>query len=323
MFLLLYSCGDKECGDDIPVDENLAMVEIQRLEDDFFQLSTYKDAVLFLDNNPAVAEAFFQRSQYPHDSIIINRLLKLSQNPYLDTIRLEVNKEFGQLTDITLTFTQVFNRIKYYYPDFKAPMIKTMITGLADGGDIIVTPDVILIGLDWFLGRSATYKPSDVPAYILERMQKDYLVPTAILFLSNAFNATKLEDKSMLAEMIYYGKAYAFTRKMLPCVPDSILLGYTNKELEGINFNEERIWAHFVNESLLYENNHFIKVKYLNERPNVPEIGDDCPGRIGRWLGWEIIKAYEGRSKEDFVSMMNNTDVANIFMQSKYRPNPH
>ncbi len=319
---LFSSCGPDSCEDAITI-ENPESISIVRLEDAFFNMKTTQDVLLFLDKNPNIAEAFFQRSQYPDDSIVVNRLLQLVNNPYLDTVRQEVNAEYSDLSSMEEAFSSALNRIKYYYPDFKIPKIKTMVSGLADGGDLLITPEEIVIGLDWFLGNSATFKPNNVPEYILDRMQKEYIVPTTVLFLSNLFNETDLKDNSMLAEMIYYGKAYEFTAKILPCIPDTVLLGYSAEALAGVNFNQEKIWGHFVNEELLYENSQFIKVKYMNERPNVAEIGDECPGRIGRWLGWEIIKAYKKNTQEDFISLMKNKDAKSIFTQSKYRPNPH
>ena len=321
--LLISSCGDKPCGENINTDEIIVNVEIERLEDDFFVLASEQEALRFMEDNPVLAEAFYQRSQYPHDSVLVNKLLGLSSNPYLDTVRKEVDLLFDELTDISESFENAFARIKYYYPEFEPPEIKTIITGLGDGSDLYVSPELIILGLDWFLGEKGTYRPQDIPQYIRKRLNKEYLVPSCILFLSDSFNATALEDKTMLAEMIYFGKAYAFTKEILPCAPDSVILGYGQQEIDGINFNQERIWAHFVEESLLYETNHFVKTKYLNERPNVPEIGDKCPGRIGRWLGWQIIQNYQEESGIGFVDLMQETDAGKIFTQSKYRPNPH
>ena len=48
----------------------------------------------------------------------------------------------------------------------------------------------------------------------------------------------------------------------------------------------------------MYESSHFIKNKYVNERPNVTEIGNECPGRIGQWLGWKIVNAYMKNNPE-------------------------
>ncbi|MDN5216372.1 gliding motility lipoprotein GldB [Fulvivirgaceae bacterium BMA12] len=321
--LLISSCGDKPCGEDIDIQNIDVNVEIERLEDEFFELTTAEEAITFLDENPVLSEAFYQRSQFPNDSILVNKLLSLAGSPYLDTMRREVDTLFGELTDIRASFEGAFRRIKYYYPEFQPPEIKTIITGLGDGSDLYISPELIIIGLDWFLGEAGSYAPNNIPQYIKQRLTKDYLVPSCIMFLSDPFNATALEDKTMLAEMLYFGKAYAFTKEMMPCISDSLILGYSGQQIKEINFNQERIWGHFVDESLLYETNHFVKVKYLNERPNVPEIGDKCPGRIARWLGWQVIQNYRKKSDIGFVDLMKEVDAGEIFRQSKYRPTPH
>ena len=91
--------------------------------------------------------------------------------------------------------------------------------------------------------------------------------------MSSGLNKTEIEDKSMLAEMIYYGKAYYFTSQVLPHTQDSLLIGYSAEELQNINQNEDVIWAHFVEKQLLYETSHFTKKKYMDERPK----------NIGNW----------------------------------------
>jgi len=93
--------------------------------------------------------------------------------------------------------------------------------------------------------------------------------------------------------------------------------------VDGINHNQERIWSHFIDKSLLYDTNHFTKKKYVDERPSIPEIGDDCPGRIGRWLGWKIIQKYKKESGTELTDLMEEVDAKKIFMQSKYRPENH
>ena len=320
--LLISSCAEKQCGEDINTEHLTVNVEIERLEDAFFALNSAEEAIGFMDAYPVLAEAFYQRSQYPHDSVLVNKLLGLSSSPHLDTVRMEVDLLFGDLNDIRESFEEAFKRIKYHYPGFEPPKIQTIITGLGDGSDLYVSPDLIILGLDWFLGEGATFRPKDIPQYIRRRLNKAHLVSSCILFLSDSFNATNLENKTMLAEMVYFGKAYAFTREMLPCIPDSVLLGYSQEEIDGINYNQERIWAHFIEESLLYEANHFVKIKYLNERPNIPEIGDKCPGRIARWLGWQVIRKYREGTGTEFAALMKETDANKIFTQSKYRPDP-
>jgi hypothetical protein len=80
------------------------------------------------------------------------------------------------------------------------------------------------------------------------------------------------------------------------------------------------IWAHVIDNKLLYETNDRIKDKYTGERPNVTEIGSDCPGRIGQWLGWRIVSRYRTENPEiTLVELMQNANAREIFEQSKYK----
>ncbi|NJN42061.1 MAG: hypothetical protein HC811_07420 [Flammeovirgaceae bacterium] len=59
--------------------------------------------------------------------------------------------------------------MKYYYPDFKPPVIKTMLTGLET--DLYVSDSLIVIGLDYYLGKGAKYRPN-MYEYMLRRYEK-------------------------------------------------------------------------------------------------------------------------------------------------------
>ena len=64
-----------------------------------------------------------------------------------------------------------------------------------------------------------------------------------------------------------------------------------------------------------------MKNKFIGESPNVYEISEKCPGRIGAWLGWEIVKKYMDKNPEvSIVDLMNDTDAHRIFQMSGYKP---
>ena len=109
---------------------------------------------------------------------------------------------------------------------------------------------------------------------------------------------------------------------MLPCTPDSTLIWYDQKEFDGINENQEIVWAHFIENELLFETSHLVKKKYLDERPKTFEIGTECPPRVATWLGWQIVKKYSSdKPKVSLQELMQLSDAKAIFDESKYRPN--
>jgi hypothetical protein len=93
--------------------------------------------------------------------------------------------------------------------------------------------------------------------------------------------------------------------------------------MADINFNEGKIWAHFIQKSLLFETSHFKVNKYTGERPNVPEISARCPGRIATWIGWQIVKKYMAENPQvTLPQLMAQNDAQKIFTLSKYKPKP-
>ena len=316
--LLLAGCGKKGC--DIPAEiTNLPVnIAIEQLEKPFFKLETREQIVQFLDAHPQFSEKYLNRSRYPHDSVLVNVLYKLVSSKDMDQLVEATDKKFGKAEDLEQDLELAFKHIKHYYPQFAVPKVQTFISGFAN--DITVTDSLLVISLENFIGPGAPYRP-DYPQYILNRYKPDYIVPTAVLAYSNQFNKTDFLNKSLMAEMVYYGKAYYFTSKMLPCTPDSVLMGYTDQNIADLYYNQDKIWAHFIEHNLLYETSHFKVNKYIGERPTTQEIGSKAPGRIGRWVGLQIVRAYmENHPDVTLQQLMAEKDPQKIFSQSGYKP---
>ncbi len=125
----------------------------------------------------------------------------------------------------------------------------------------------------------------------------------------------------MLADMITYGKAYYFAKHMLPCTPDSVIMSYTAEDMEGLRANAGTVWTHFLENDLLFETNHMVKKKYLDERPKTYEIGDKAPGRIGTYVGWDIVRSYMRQNSDiTLQELMEESDPQKILNGSNYAP---
>ncbi len=316
VFLLFNACTtDSEKKIDVSGIE--ADVKITRLEQELFSLESRDEVKAFLENHKLFTQDFLQQTQFPVDSNVVNAVFQLATDTNVRVLLNETQEKFKDMSNVEKEFEQAFKHIKYYYPDFVVPQVHTIITGF--GNDIFVSDSLIVIGLDYFLGDKGTYRP-DVPQYILRRYRKEYIVPMTVMAISRNYNQTNEKDNTLLGDIIYYGKSYEFMSHMMPSTPDSLIIGYTDKQLQGAKENRDIIWAHFVDKKLLYETSHFTKTKYVDERPYTAEIGSEAPGAIGRWLGWEIVKAYmKEKEQVSIAELMKNTDAQSIFMQSKYK----
>jgi hypothetical protein len=321
LFLLaaLTSCQPKEpkcvLSPEIKID-----LRFTSLEDSIPALRTKKQLVNFFSHHAAMRDIFFGRNNYPHDSLFINKLFRRFNHPSFDTLLSQTRAVFGNGQSLKQEFERAFANVTFYYPGFKPPRIETVITGMES--DLYVSDSLIIVGLDYYLGKKSSYKP-DMYAYMLRRYEKDFIVPSALLLygIDSKYNKTDLSDRTMMAEMITYGKAYYFAKHMLPCAHDSIFIGYTGKEIEGAKANQDMIWKRFVQDEALFSTSQRMKERYIGERPKTYEVGNECPGRIGTWVGWQIVNDFSKLNPGvSLPALMNLKDPQKIFRESKYRP---
>jgi hypothetical protein len=291
----LWSCGkdnEDKCAFAPDVSDLSVTISLERFEDSLLNITSKPQLVELLTREPVIRDQIFGRAQFPNDSAFINEIFNRLSNPYLDTLALETKTVFGNGSALIAEFKEAFTNLKYYYPDFTPPKIQTVISGLM-GTDLFVSDTLIVISLDYFLGPGAKYRPR-VYDYILRQYKKNNIVPSCMMIygISDRYNKTNLDDKTVLADMIAYGKSFYFAKHMLPCVPDSVFIWYTPKEIEGSRRSQDLIWARLVQDNVLYSTSHLMKQKYLGERPKTIDVGPECPGRIAQWVGWQIVNSY-------------------------------
>lgn len=315
--IILFSCGrngEEKCV--IAPDVNVN-VTFTSLEDSIPAIRTKQQLVNFLSRHVGLRDIFFARRNYPNDSVFINQLFRRFTHPSFDTLLTETHKVFGDGQSLKEEFRVAFANMKHYYPGFKPPRVETVITGLES--DLFVSDTLIIVGLDWYLGKNAKYRPN-MHGYMLRRFEKNYVVPSALMLfgIDSKYNEVNMNDRTVLADMIAYGKAYYFAKHMLPCAPDSILIGYTGKEVEGAKANQDVIWKRLVDDEALFSTSQQMKQRFIGERPKTYEIGNECPGRIGLWVGWQIVNEFERQSKTPLPELMKISDAPKIFKGSKY-----
>jgi len=322
--ICLTGCDNNKTYDECVVKPETESIKINfdfiSLQDSFVNVASKQKLVDLLTRHPEIRDNIFRRREYPDDSVFINEIFNRFNNPHIDTLLSETNRVFGDLSELKSQFHEAFTNLKFYYPDFNPPKVKTLISGLDT--DLLVTDSLIVVSLDFYLGAGAKYRPK-MYDYLLKQFEKQNIVPSCLLIygISDRYNKTDLADKTILADMIAYGKSYYFAKHMLPCVPDSILIGYSADEMKGARENQDLIWARLVEDQVFYSTSHQIKQKYLGERPKTIEVGEKCPGRIAQWVGWQMVSSYaKNHSESDLPTVMKVTSADKLFKESKYKP---
>ena len=180
----------------------------------------------------------------------------------------------------------------------------------------------LVIGLDMYLGdTSRFYKMLRYPYYQVRKMNAVNILPDlARGWLLTEFDNTDAQN-ILLNHTIFYGKLFYAVESLLPGLDDSLIIGYTSKQMDYCKTYEKNLWGYFAEKNRLYENSLDNVRELTSEGPFTGAIHKDCPPRIAMWVGWQIVRSYMDRNKNvTLEELMNEKDAAKILNKSKYRP---
>ncbi len=317
-FFIFFLCScKKKCSEQLDTSKIQIEAKVVHLEKEFSAIKTPQQAFAFLQKHKLYA-SYHQDAGIPRD-LVLKQLIWLG-SPLLDTLKMDVKNQFGDFSAQKTSLTELFKNITYFYSDFKQPEVNTLISGF---GDYVINDadSLLLIGLDYFLDSTAHYQPhrEEMPDYIKRYLNKNTVDTKAAYAMSNRY-VQYLPDQKLINQMIKFGKQYYFMRKVLPCKEEYELFDYSANDWEEIQSNEYMIYSYFTKNELFYNTKGENIRLFLSDRPNCVEIGDKCPGRIGRWLGYQIVKSYAEKTEASLQQLMSETDHIKIFVQSGYKP---
>jgi len=327
--VLLVSCKRKDKIDVSGIDLNL---KIERFDHDFdgFRGSNYptKAAQLYRHYGifyPDFIERILNAGSIKDTAYFANLRQVFAAKSYID-LKHEVDSVYPNLDKQEAELTDAFKHIKYFYPQKRLPHIYAYFSGFQAQSSI--GNNYFAIGLDLFLGSNSKFYPAlieEFPHYISRRFTPDNMVPRVIESMTreDMFEEQADDDRTLLSRMIYNGKIMYFMDQILPDVPDSTKIGYTNQQLKWCADNQANIWGYFLEDNLLYESDYQKIQKYLTEAPFTPGLGDhnNSAPKLAVWTGWQIVKQYmDSNPKVSLQQLMTERDEQKILAQSKYRP---
>lgn len=319
--LLLAGCGkDRGCRQTTIEGAAPLALPITRLEQSLGNLQDTAAAAAFLAQHPGLTSSYFMAGPAASRQAVLALLTVQAKDPYMDTLRRDVQRLVPSVKEIETDLGQMLGRVKAAYPAFVAPTrAYTMASGF--NVDLMLVDSLLLIGLENFLPEGAHYEPPQTPHYIRARMRPETVVPGVARLISQDYNVvTPAGQTAMVDEMVRWGKTLYFTAQTMPCLPDSTLYGYPAATLAEIEKAQTLIYAHFVDNNLFFSTDQLLANKYCGERPSIPEIGPRCPGRIGQWMGYQIVSRYAQEKKLSLPQLMAEPDARKIFDQARWHP---
>ncbi|MEC8832078.1 MAG: gliding motility lipoprotein GldB, partial [Bacteroidota bacterium] len=129
-------------------------------------------------------------------------------------------------------------------------------------------------------------------------------------------------NRTLLSRMVYYGKELYLKDVLIPSVTDAQKIGYSEDQLEWARANEEQMWKYFVERELLYSTDTGLDRKFLDPAPFSKfglELDNESPPRLGRYMGWQIVRAFMEKTDMDLKQMLR-LPADEILKQSNYKP---
>lgn len=233
----------------------------------------------------------------------------------------EVNKTFKDIELFERDVDHLFKHIKYFFPFAKTPRVITLTNNVDYQIKTVYSDSLLLISLDTFLG-SENHLYDGIPTYIRKELDPKYIT-VQIADKFGAFIIPPVEDRTFLARMIYEGKKLYLNDLLLPHVPIEDRIVYTKEEFNWAIENEKYVWQYFIEKQVLYQTQLEWVQRFIEPAPFSKfylQLDNETPGRIGSWLGWQIVNSYMIQFPETPLDELLKISPQKLFNLSKYKP---
>ena len=320
------SCNNKKAGPDvshIPV-----AVKLQRLEPAVFGLDSnnLSTAVPVLVQQNAFAADYFTQllginpaALTPDAEAGLKQFLR-SYRPVFE----QVQSKYKNMADVTAQIEDGFRHVKYYYPNYQLPRVITFLAPF-DAPGAVLTKTHLGLGLQQFAGKDfAAYQDPQIqemyPAYISRRFDQEYLAPAALKAIADDIYPDQSTGRPLIEQMVEKGKAWYLLHQFMPDAADSVLWGYTGKQINWLQENEGNIWGYLLSNENLYSIEPVTIQNYLGDAPFTQGMPESSPGNIGQWVGLRIVEQWVEKNSKLSLPEILATPAKQIFDESKYRP---
>lgn len=297
-------------------------INISRYEQDLFNMDTRNMAAGFKALYGKYPENIIANGAW-NNTAMIQSIKGFVSDPVIKEIYKDTEAKYADLSDFENIITPALTLYLTHFPNEKVPDFCTLVSGIDfQMPSVFGYENTIFICLDMYMGKGyKQYAQAGMPKYIAARCEKKYMATDCF---SKALVYKHLPDKTLvtlLDNMIYSGKKMLFTQTMFPNVEPQDILGYTKEQYNWAVSHESSVWHYLVEKNLVYDKSEDVARRMVDESPFTRDFGNDSPGRIGVFIGFQIVQSYmkthPGTTLKDLMKM---TDSQKILKESGYKP---
>lgn len=329
--LCLVAVMLQACTEHHPLDVDVSKIEagihIERLDQELFETKS-EDLARFnrecIQRYGELWETYVSvmlRAGTVRDSLIDVNLDRFIHDPSMLVVYDDIQKKYKDLGWLETELSDAFKHLKFYYPDSKIPRIVTYNSAFNFG--VATFQEMVGIGLDMYLGpENGTVKNISIemiPQFLKDKMLKEYIT---VDVMRGWFETNYMEElpsgSDFLSNMVYQGKIMYALDALMPAKPPHIKIRYTAEKYGWCLQHENEIWRDIVDLKILYSTNPNEIRKFIEEAPFTSSLPQESPGRVGVFMGWQMVKAYmEAFPEKKLPDLMQEQNARNILKYYK------
>ncbi|WP_073407786.1 gliding motility lipoprotein GldB [Flavobacterium johnsoniae] len=248
-----------------------------------------------------------------------NVWLQKMKEPIWREVYDEVQKKYANFEPVREEFNELFKHVKYYFPKTKTPKVITVIGEMDYNAKAIYADSLVIVALELYLGRE--HKFYEFPNYLKYNFEERQIMPDVVSSFTYR-NIPSYPDKNLISQMIFEGKQLYTKDLLLPQYTDAEKIGYKPEQIKWCEENESYMWRYFLENEMLYSLDPKLTTRFIVPAPFSKfylEIDNDSPGRVGAWIGWQIVRSYM-KNNNVSLSELLKVNAKEIFEKSKYKP---
>lgn len=241
------------------------------------------------------------------DSGFRNGIDRFYDNPYIAALEKTLQERTKWRRETNVELLNGFKRLSFFLPKWKQPKQVYFINSRF-AASAYCTDQSIAIGQERYLGaknRLIQQLPSSqFYGWIKEAMEPNFVSPDALLVWISTHGLEETTE-NYASEMIRWGKMLFLAHICLPELPESDIVRYSKKDYEWANNSVKSFWQYLVDEELLFKTDEETRMNLLHEGPFTIGLPQESPDRMGRFMGYVIVKQYMENNDISPKELMN------------------
>ena len=301
-------------------------IQVQKFDSAFFEMDTisaHQSILALMKKYPDFTEDFITKILMIK-SVNDTQPIKAFYRAYLP-----VYKDVKKVNAIHIAMPimeEGFSHLHYFFP--KYPLTHQVLTfvGPFESYGNIVIKDAVAVGLQMHLGPSSNWYFSDhiqtiYPTYLSRNFTPDNMAVNSVANIVNDI-LPQMDTGTLITQMIETGKRQYILNACLPSLHDTVLFGYTKKQLNAVSQETDAIWNYIVDNKFTDSKDLAVIGSLMREGLNNEVFGEAFPSNVGKYIGYQIVQAWmqQKQQKNTTMDMLLKMPADKIYRTAQYNP---